>query len=432
MLGNDERIGRAADWIGERRMLRVDQPLPAAAEMFRSCPALRMLVVVDADNRPVGAIYDSDMRALLYSPYGYSLLCNPSFGATLESMMRPVALVEADATPSAVLAAFADAPQGCEGLVVVRDGRVLGAIGQPTLLRLVAESDAAEARRRSARADRIDAASRCFQADARNLARQLTEASDQVATVSGRMAVRAEDIGRGIAEVASASDQAAQAMRLVADRGDQLAGALATVEARTGDTHGATCAAVRLAADGAEEVESLRLAAGAIEAAVNEIEEIARHTGTLSLNASIEAARAGAAGVGFAVVAGEVKALAAKTRAAARTIHDRVAQIGTAVGGVYDVQSGLGAAVGTVETLSGAVEDALRAQTVASRDISVTVHEVGTATRAIGDHAIHIQGGTRAARDDAALMRDLADTLVVRARSLEDQLGQLVDALRAA
>jgi hypothetical protein len=29
-------------------------------------------------------------------------------------------------------------------------------------------------------------------------------------------------------------------------------------------------------------------------------------------------------------------------------------------------------------------------------------------------------------------MRDLADTLVVRARSLEDQLGQLVDALRAA
>ena len=174
MLENDERIGRAADWIGERRMLRVDQPLLAAAELFRQHPTLRMLVVVDASDRPVGALCDSDMRALLYSPYGYALLCNPSFGASLASMMRPAVLVEADAAPPAVLRAFAAAPEGCEGLVVVRNGRFLGTIGQPTLLRLVAESDAAEARRRAARADRIDAASRRFQADARDLARQLT------------------------------------------------------------------------------------------------------------------------------------------------------------------------------------------------------------------------------------------------------------------
>lgn len=432
MLANDERIGRAADWIGERRMLGVDQPLLAAAEMFRHHAALRMLVVVDAQDRPVGVLHDSDMRVLLYSPHGYALLSNPSFGATLRSMMRPVALVDAAATPLAAFAAFTAAPEGCEGLVVVRDGRYLGTIGQPTLLRLVAESDAAEARRRAARADRIDAASRRFQADARELARRLTEASDQVATMSGRMAERAEHIGRGIAQVASASDQAARNMRLVADRGELLAAALATVESRTGDTHHATCAAVRLAAHGADEVESLRLAAGAIEAAVNEIEEIARHTATLSLNASIEAARAGAAGVGFAVVAGEVKALATKTRAAARTIHDRVAQIGAAVSGVHDVQSGLGAAVGTVETLSAAVDDAVRAQTLASRDISVTVQEVGAATRHIGDHAVGIRDGASAARDDAGFMHGLADALVVRARTLEEQLGRLVDALQAA
>ena len=125
----------------------------------------------------------------------------------------------------------------CQALALVRDGRYLGQIGTPTLLRLVAESDAAEARRRAASADRIDAASRRFQADARDLARQLTEASDQVSTVSGRMAERAQDIGRGIAEVASASDQAAQNMRLVADRGTQLAAEPATVESRICDTH---------------------------------------------------------------------------------------------------------------------------------------------------------------------------------------------------
>ena len=106
MLENDERFGRAADWIGERRMVQVDQPLIAAAEMFRSHATLRMLVVVDAGDRPVGALHDSDMRALLYSPYGYALLCNPSVGVTIESMMRPVALVDAGAGLPAVFAAF--------------------------------------------------------------------------------------------------------------------------------------------------------------------------------------------------------------------------------------------------------------------------------------------------------------------------------------
>ena len=59
----------------------------------------------------------------------------------------------------------------------------------------------------------------------------------------------------------------------------------------------------------------------------NEIDNIARQTNILSLNAAVEAARSGKAGAGFAVVAGEVRTLAAQSKECSNAINEVIGEL---------------------------------------------------------------------------------------------------------
>ncbi|MBN3762581.1 methyl-accepting chemotaxis protein [Burkholderia sp. Ac-20365] len=99
----------------------------------------------------------------------------------------------------------------------------------------------------------------------------------------------------------------------------------------------------------------------------NELSSIVRHVLIVSLNASIEAARAGTAGRGFSIVASEVRALAARSQELSKSYHDSLNRndlITTAT--FQDIQAGgkmIAASLASVEALAGQIQSRLEQAT---------------------------------------------------------------------
>ncbi|MBR0757733.1 HAMP domain-containing protein [Bradyrhizobium jicamae] len=299
-------------------------------------------------------------------------------------------------------------------------------------IRMEQEQKALEARAAAERrADMLRLADQ-FEGAVGEIVETVSSASTELEASASTLTSSAERSQTLTTSVAAASEQASTNVQSVASATEQLSSSVSEISRQVQESARMASDAVGQTRATNERVSQLSTAAARIGDVIELINTIAEQTNLLALNATIEAARAGEAGRGFAVVASEVKALAEQTSKATGEIGQQIAGMQTATEESVSAIQAISSTIEKLAEISSTIAAAVEEQGAATQEISRNVQQAAQGTQQVSSDITDVQRGASETGSASSQVLSAAQSLSGDSNRLKLEVGKFLSTVRAA
>ena len=261
---------------------------------------------------------------------------------------------------------------------------------------------------------------------------ELSAVSTQIVAASSQLAAAVDEAANRTEGAAAASAEASTNVRDIASAAEELTASVMEIDRQVAQSNAVAEQAVGEAERTNGEIRALDEAAKRIGDVVKLITAIAEQTNLLALNATIEAARAGEAGRGFAVVASEVKALAGQTAKATEEISAQITGMQQATVRSVEAIASIQRTIREVGEITATIAAAVTEQGAATQEIARSADTASKRTAETASEVGRAGEATAGTRNNAAAVKAVADDLGTVATRIRHEVDGFFQKLRRA
>lgn len=269
-----------------------------------------------------------------------------------------------------------------------------------------------------------------FDSRTAGIIKSLAAAATEMQATAAQMTAASSNTAHASQIVASAAAEADSNVQTVAAATEELSASSMEIARQISSVAEKSNRASSAAVETSQQVGELNSLADSIGEVIGAIKDIAEQTNLLALNATIEAARAGEAGKGFAVVADEVKKLATETASKTIQIDERVGRIQSAIRGTVDAVGRIIEDVQDIDHSTATVASAVEEQNAATAEIGRNVSEASSGTQQVAQNITDVQHSAEETGEAAGNLNSAATELAEIAENLQTQVTIFLKEIR--